>query len=137
MSLSKNEIMRAKLIVTPDLGEAKAALDQEHTCDTWYNYGMALVNAGKSEEAINAYSQGLVENPFAPILYFGRGAALSAPSCMTAPSRILPWPSGLTRRFIPTGITARLPTTWLATTRRLFRIFAAPWSRPSPSSATV
>ena len=70
MSLSKNEIMRAKLIVTPDLGEAKAALDQEHTCDTWYNYGMALVNAGKSEEAINAYSQGLVENPFAPILYF-------------------------------------------------------------------
>lgn len=79
MSLSKNEIMRAKLIVTPDLGEAKAALDQEHTCDTWYNYGMALVNAGKSEEAINAYSQGLVENPFAPILYFGRGRRFIGP----------------------------------------------------------
>lgn len=79
MALAKNEAMRAKLVVTPDLEETKAALDQEHTCDHWYNYGMALANAGKSQEAIDAFSQGLVENPFSPILYFGRGRRYIGP----------------------------------------------------------
>ena len=79
MSLAKNEAMRARLLAYPPLEEAKAALDEQHTSDNWYNYGMALVSAGKSEEAIDAYSQGLVENPFAQILYFGRGRRYIGP----------------------------------------------------------
>ena len=79
MSLAKNDAMRAKLIVTPDLAQAKAALDQEHSSDNWYNYGMALVTAGKSQEAVDAFSQGLVEYPFCPILYFGRGRRYIGP----------------------------------------------------------
>ena len=54
MSLAKNEAMRARLLAYPPLEEAKAALDEQHTSDNWYNYGMALVSAGKSEEAIDA-----------------------------------------------------------------------------------
>jgi len=79
MSLAKNEAMRARLLVTPDLETAKAALAEEKSVENWYNYGMALVSAGKSEEAINAYSEGLVEYPFAPMLYFGRGRRYIGP----------------------------------------------------------
>ncbi|MBQ8536107.1 MAG: tetratricopeptide repeat protein [Clostridia bacterium] len=79
MSLAKNEAMRARLLVSPDLDVAKAALDEEKSVENWYNYAMALGRLGKDKEAIDAYCQGLFENPFAPMLYFGRGRRYMGP----------------------------------------------------------
>lgn len=72
-TVEKNDFMREHLVSCPPLEEAKAALEQEHSPMNWYNYGMALSKAKRPEEAIDAYSQGLVEYPFASMLYFARG----------------------------------------------------------------
>ena len=77
--MQKNEYMRARLVVKPEVEAAKAALDKERTVDTWYDYGMALSHAGRSEEAVDAYSQGLVEYPFSSMLYFARGRRFMGP----------------------------------------------------------
>ena len=69
----KNDSVRARLTKGPDIETATAALNKEHTADTWYDYGMSFSLAKRREEAVNAYSQGLVEFPFSPMLYFGRG----------------------------------------------------------------
>lgn len=74
MSTKKNEAMRAKLLVKPDLGVAKEQLyaDIENP-DLWYNYGMAVAENAESQAAIEAFSEGLSHHPFSEILHFGRG----------------------------------------------------------------
>ena len=122
--MQKNEYMRARLVVKPEVEAAKAALDKERTVDTWYDYGMALSHAGRSEEAVDAYSQGLVEYPFSSMLYFARGRCFMGPkqydraiadftmALRLEPDVYLYWYYG------------PLPTTCAAITRRPFMISA-------------
>lgn len=72
-TVEKNLMMRDRLVNAPALEDAKASLEKEHTASNWYDYGMALSKAKRSDDAIDAYSQGLVEFPFSALLYFGRG----------------------------------------------------------------
>lgn len=80
MNLSrKNQVMRNRLVSAPDQAAAKAALEAEHTWSNWYDYAMSLSLAHKYQEAIDAYSQGLAQFPFSPMLYFGRGRRFMHP----------------------------------------------------------
>lgn len=72
-TIEKNRIMRGRLVNAPSVEEAKANLEKEHTASNWYDYGKALSKAHRNQEAIDVYSQGLVEFPFSALLYFGRG----------------------------------------------------------------
>jgi tetratricopeptide (TPR) repeat protein len=74
MKNNKNDAMREKLLMKPKLKDALLNLNQDRSNpDLWYAYGMALAEAGKSEDALDAFSQGLIQNPFNATLYFGRG----------------------------------------------------------------
>ena len=74
MKTSKNDAMREKLLMKPKLEVALSDLNQDRSNpDFWYAYGMALAELGKSEDVIDAFSQGLIQNPFNATLYFGRG----------------------------------------------------------------
>lgn len=71
MSTKKNEEMRAKLLYKPKTEDALAALEKDpDNGDLWYAYAMSLSDA---EAAIDAICEGLIRNPFCPILYFARG----------------------------------------------------------------
>lgn len=72
-TIEKNKMMRDKLVNAPSVEDAKANLEREHTANNWYDYGKALSKAHRNQEAIDVYSQGLVEFPFSALLYFGRG----------------------------------------------------------------
>lgn len=72
-TIEKNKMMRDKLVNAPSVEDAKANLEREHTASNWYDYGKALSKAHRNQEAIDVYSQGLVEFPFSALLYFGRG----------------------------------------------------------------
>lgn len=62
------------LMMTPTIEDAKEMLS---ICETdpkgWFCMGMALGIEGKGEEALEAYSTGLMYAPFFAPLYFGRG----------------------------------------------------------------
>lgn len=74
MSTKKNEAMRAKLLVKPDLGDAKEQLNADsENPDLWYNYGMAVADNADAQLAIEVFSEGLSHYPFSAILHFGRG----------------------------------------------------------------
>lgn len=74
MSTKKNDEMRAKLLVKPNLDEAKKELDNNFdNPDLWYNYGMAVADSGDIEKSIETFSEGISKHPFSAILYFGRG----------------------------------------------------------------
>lgn len=71
MSTKKNDEMRAKLLLKPKTEDAIAALQKDpDNGDLWYAYAMSLKDG---EAAIDAFCEGLIRNPFMPILYFGRG----------------------------------------------------------------
>ncbi|MDL2219265.1 hypothetical protein LJC04_02850 [Ruminococcaceae bacterium OttesenSCG-928-O06] len=74
MNPAKNEKMRQKVMMKPGVEQARKDLDADpQNPDLWYIYAMALGNAGQHEEAVDAFSQGLIHNPFDADLYFGRG----------------------------------------------------------------
>lgn len=71
MSTKKNDEMRAKLLLKPKTEDAIAALQKDpDNGELWYAYAMSLKDG---EAAIDAFCEGLIRNPFMPILYFGRG----------------------------------------------------------------
>lgn len=77
-SKAKNDFMRNKLMMRPDLEETKKKLaETPDDPDLWYELGKALSNAGESEASVDAYSKGLTLAPFDPYLYFARGCRLS------------------------------------------------------------
>ena len=70
----KNLEMRNILMMQPTLEEADAELKKDETDPlAWYKKGVALSNAGKIEEAIDAHSIGIAYAPFYAPNYFGRG----------------------------------------------------------------
>ena len=70
------EEQRKKLTLSPNMDEAKTALDNSpFDPELWYAYAMSLFRAAQYEEADAAFSQGLVYTPFHAYLYFGRGRA--------------------------------------------------------------
>lgn len=74
MNIEKNEIMRKKLLVKPNLQEAKEKLDANHIDpDSWYNYAMAVADSKGVEDTIDIFSEGLFYHPFSEMLHFGRG----------------------------------------------------------------
>ena len=75
----KNDFMRELLVIAPDLETAKQNLEQEKTELNWYNYGMAFNKLHRYDEAIDAYSQGLIQFPLSSILYFARGRKYMQP----------------------------------------------------------
>ncbi|HJB20326.1 MAG TPA: hypothetical protein H9773_01320 [Candidatus Fournierella merdavium] len=75
---AKNEEMRHILMMQPTIEEAKAKVDKDDTdARALYEYGTALGNAGRYEEAIEVYSQGIAFDPFYAPNYFGRGRKLN------------------------------------------------------------
>ena len=79
MAMSKNDYMRHKLMMTPDLAETRARLaEKPGDPELWYALGMALSNSGDNEAAIRAFSHGLTIAPFDPFLYFARGRKRNA-----------------------------------------------------------
>jgi tetratricopeptide (TPR) repeat protein len=67
----QKEIVR-KMLLTADYEQAKAALEKDfENPERWYEYAVSM--SAKPVEAIEAFSHGLVYNPFNPALYFGRG----------------------------------------------------------------
>ena len=79
MSMAKNDFMRAKLMMRPNLEETRAKLEQaQDDPDLWYELGMALSNGGDNEAAVDAFSRGLSLAPFDPYLYFARGRKRNA-----------------------------------------------------------
>ena len=72
--VDKKQEMIRKMLMTPDLEESKASLAQDpENPDLWYQYAMAVGLVDGPEASIDAFSQGLVYNPFNAPLYFGRG----------------------------------------------------------------
>ena len=70
----KNEEMRKKLLLTANSADVREQLKDDPTNpDLWYKMGTALSAEEGHEAGIDAYSQGLVYNPFNASLYFGRG----------------------------------------------------------------
>lgn len=71
---NKNEEMRDKLVLRAVSTEVLEQLKSDETNpDLWYKLGMALSEEEGPEAGIDAFSQGLVYNPFNATLYFGRG----------------------------------------------------------------
>lgn len=71
MKKTKNEAMRERLLRRPGTEEARLALEKDETDPLlWYDYAMSLSD---SDEAIDAFSQGLIHFPFDSLLRFGRG----------------------------------------------------------------
>lgn len=78
-AMSKNDFMRYKLLMSPDLKTVRGKLAQTpDDPDLWYELGMALSASGDDEAAVNAFSHGLILAPFDPFLHFARGRKLSA-----------------------------------------------------------
>ena len=74
MDMTKNEYMRYKLMMRPEVEETKKKLEERpDDPDLWYELGKAYSRAGDSEASVDAYSRGLAIAPFDPYLYFGRG----------------------------------------------------------------
>lgn len=74
MGTKKNDEMRAKLLVKPDLKEAEKELSiNPDNPELWYNYGMAVADNGDIPKSIEVFSEGISRHPFSEILYFGRG----------------------------------------------------------------
>jgi Tetratricopeptide repeat. len=70
----KNEEQRKLLMMVPSIDEAQALLDKDETDPYgWYVMGTALSLKEKYEEAIDAYSMGIMYAPFYAPNYFGRG----------------------------------------------------------------
>lgn len=62
------------LMMTPTVLEAESILKENETNPYgWFKMGMALGLEGKNEEALEAYSEGLMYSPFYAPCYFGRG----------------------------------------------------------------
>lgn len=71
---NKNEEMRNKLILKANSSDVLKKLKDDPTNpELWYQMGMALSDEEGPEAGIDAFSQGLVYNPFNATLYFGRG----------------------------------------------------------------
>lgn len=74
MNTKKNDAIRAKLLVKPDLDDSKEQLDANpENPDLWYNYAMAVGDSADAHRAIEVFSEGISQHPFSEILYFGRG----------------------------------------------------------------
>ncbi|MBQ8536108.1 MAG: tetratricopeptide repeat protein [Clostridia bacterium] len=79
MAQSKNDFMRYKLMMRPDLEETRQKLaENPEDPEIWYELGMALSNAGDNEAAVDAFSKGISLAPFDPYLYFSRGRKQAA-----------------------------------------------------------
>lgn len=62
------------LMMSPTVEEAEAVLSINETDpEGWFKMGMALALIGRNDEALEAYSEGLIYSPFFAPLYFGRG----------------------------------------------------------------
>jgi len=71
---NKQEEMRNKLILKANSADIREQLEDDPTNpDLWYKMGTALSDEIDHEAGIDAFSQGLVYNPFNASLYFGRG----------------------------------------------------------------
>ena len=74
ISAQKNDRMRVKLMMRPTMEEAKKLLEEDpFGAESWYAYGVAVGYEKGPEEAVDAFSEGLIHNPFDADLYFGRG----------------------------------------------------------------
>ena len=70
----KNRKMRDILMMSPTVKEAQALLDKDETDGyAWYVMGTALAGENRIDEAIDAYSMGIMYEPFYAPNYFGRG----------------------------------------------------------------
>lgn len=79
MAQSKNDFMRYKLMMRPDVAQTRQKLEKApDDPDLWYELGMALSNAGDNEAAVDAFSKGISLAPFDPYLYFARGRKQNA-----------------------------------------------------------
>ena len=75
MSTKKNDEMRAKLLIKPKTEDAIAALQKDpDNGELWYAYAMSLKDG---EAAIDAFCEGLIRNPFMPILYCNHAQLMS------------------------------------------------------------
>ena len=69
MAQSKNDFMRYKLMMRPDVAQTRQKLEKApDDPDLWYELGMALSNAGDNEAAVDAFSKGISLAPFDPYL---------------------------------------------------------------------
>jgi len=74
INMKKQDEMRAKLLLRANSIDVLAAMKEDPTNpDLWYRLGVAYGEEKGFEESIDAFSQGLVHNPFNSDLYFGRG----------------------------------------------------------------
>lgn len=79
MKMSKDEYMRHKLIMAPDVQEVRAKLEKApDDPELWYELGMGLSAAGDDAQAVKAFSQGIFYAPFDPFLHFARGRKLNS-----------------------------------------------------------
>lgn len=79
MAMTKNEFMRYKLMMRPNLEEVRAKLEKApDDAELWYELGMALSNAGEKEASLDAFAHGIGLAPFDPYMHFGYGRKLYA-----------------------------------------------------------
>jgi tetratricopeptide (TPR) repeat protein len=71
----KQDEMRERLVMRAKSADVLAAMgnDQSSDPELWYRLGVAYGEEKGPEAAIEAFSEGLVQNPFNSLLYFGRG----------------------------------------------------------------
>lgn len=70
----RDQEMRHILMMVPKVNEAEALLQKDDTDPyAWYVMGTALAEEERLEEAIDAYSMGIMYAPFYAPNYFGRG----------------------------------------------------------------
>ena len=78
-TMTKDEYMRYKLIMSPDVGEVQAKLEKApDDPELWYEMGMAQSAAGDNDAAVKAFSKGLFYAPFDAFLHFGRGRKMNS-----------------------------------------------------------
>lgn len=75
----KNDYMRHMLMMRPDLAETEEKLKTAPEDPMlWYELGMALSNAGRNEDAVDAFSRAIHLEPFNAFFHFSRGRKLNA-----------------------------------------------------------
>lgn len=74
MNKAKLDEERNKLIMRANSADVYKELEEDpHNPELWFKLGMALADEKGADAGIDAFSQGLVYNPFNAGLYFGRG----------------------------------------------------------------